>query len=177
MIDRQDVLAAIARRTNAIQEMMNFVHEHPELGHEEHECSRYLCDTLAAAGLEVERGVGGMETAFRAILRGKRPGATVGLVCLYDAVTAVRPDGRVEPVHSCGHGPIAGGVLGAALALAELRQGLAGTVVVIGCPSDEIHAPGTITRGGGKALSAEAGLRAERRVNDSHHGQPAPPEP
>jgi metal-dependent amidase/aminoacylase/carboxypeptidase family protein len=158
MIDRQDVLAAIARRTNAIQEMMNFVHEHPELGHEEHECSRCLCDTLAAAGLEVERGVGGMETAFRAILRGKRPGATVGLVCLYDAVTAVRPDGRVEPVHSCGHGPIAGGVLGAALGLAELRQGLAGTVVVIGCPSDEIHAPGTIERGGGKALSAEAGL-------------------
>ena len=29
MIDRQDVLAAIARRTNAIQETMNFVHEHP----------------------------------------------------------------------------------------------------------------------------------------------------
>ena len=31
-------------------------------------------------------------------------------------------------------------------------------MVVIGCPSDEIHAPGTIARGGGKALSAEAGL-------------------
>jgi metal-dependent amidase/aminoacylase/carboxypeptidase family protein len=31
-------------------------------------------------------------------------------------------------------------------------------VVVMGCPSDEIHAPGSIARGGGKALSAEAGL-------------------
>ncbi len=158
MIDRQDVLASIARQTNAIQATIRFVHEHPELGHEEHECSRYLCDTLAAAGLKVEPGVGGMETAFRATLRGKRPGATVGLVCLYDAVTAVRPDGRVEPVHSCGHGPIAGAVVGAALALTELREGLAGTVVVVGCPSDEIHAPGSIARGGGKALSAEAGL-------------------
>jgi metal-dependent amidase/aminoacylase/carboxypeptidase family protein len=158
MIDRQDVLAAIARQTNTMQATIQFVHEHPELGHEERECSRYLCDTLAAAGLEVERGVGGMETAFRAILRGERPGATVGLVCLYDAVTAVRPDGRVEPVHSCGHGPISGGVVGAAGALAELRQELAGTVVVMGCPSDEIHAPGSIARGGGKALSAEAGL-------------------
>ena len=28
----------------------------------------------------------------------------------------------------------------------------------MGCPSDEIHAPGSIARGGGKALSAEAGL-------------------
>lgn len=158
MIDRQDVLAAIARQTDAIRATMHFVHEHPELGHEEHACSRYLGDTLAAAGFEVEPGVGGMETAFRASLHGEGPGATVGFVCLYDAVTAVRPDGRVEPVHSCGHGPIAGAVAGAALALAELRQGLAGRLVVMGCPSDEIHAPGSIVRGGGKALSAEAGL-------------------
>ena len=28
----------------------------------------------------------------------------------------------------------------------------------MGCPADEIHAPGTIERGGGKAISAEAGL-------------------
>ena len=37
-------------------------------------------------------------------------------------------------------------------------ESLAGTLVVIGCPADEIHAPGTIERGGGKAISAEAGL-------------------
>jgi metal-dependent amidase/aminoacylase/carboxypeptidase family protein len=158
MIGSEDVLAAVARQEGVVRETVRFVHEHPELGHEEHECSRYLSETLAAAGLAVERGVGEMETAFRAALRGERPGRAVGLVCLYDAVAAVRPDGRTEPVHSCGHGPIAGGVVGAALALAELRDRLAGTVVVMGCPADEIHAPGTIARGGGKALSAEAGL-------------------
>ncbi len=158
MIDQRDILAAIARQTDVIRETMRFVHDHPELGHEEHECSRYLCDTLAAAGLDVESGVGGMETAFRASLHGERAGGTVGLVCLYDAVPAVRPDGHIEPVHSCGHGPIAGAVAGAAFALAELRERLAGTVIVMGCPSDEIHAPGSMERGGGKALSAEAGL-------------------
>jgi len=158
MIVAEDVLAAVARQEGVVRGTMRFVHEHPELGHEEHECSRYLSETLAAAGLAVERGVGEMETAFRAALRGERPGRAVGLVCLYDAVAAVRPDGRTEPVHSCGHGPIAAGVVGAALALAELRHRLAGTVVVMGCPSDEIHAPGSIAFGGGKALSAEAGL-------------------
>ena len=58
------------------------------------------------------------------------PGRTTGFVCLYDAVAAVRPDGRTEAVHSCGHGPIAGGVTGAALALSQLRESLAGAVVV-----------------------------------------------
>jgi metal-dependent amidase/aminoacylase/carboxypeptidase family protein len=158
VIDQQAILAAVARQTDAIRGAMRFVHEHPELGHEEYECSGYLCDTLSGAGLEVEPGIAGMETAFRASLRGKRAGATVGVVCLYDAVPAVRPDGKVEAVHSCGHGPISGAVVGAALALTELREELAGTVVVFGCPSDEIHAPGSIERGGGKVLSAEAGL-------------------
>ena len=119
MTDPQTVLDAVAAQTGAISEVSRFVHDHPELGHEEHECSRYLCDTLAAAGLEVERGVAGMDTAFRATLRGSRPGRTTGFVCLYDAVAAVRPDGRTEAVHSCGHGPIAGAVTGAALALSS----------------------------------------------------------
>jgi metal-dependent amidase/aminoacylase/carboxypeptidase family protein len=93
-------------------------------------------------------------------LTGARPGRSVGLVVLYDAVAAIRPDGSIEPVHSCGHGPIAGGVSAAALALAGLRDRLAGKVVVFGCPADEIHAPGTVARGSGKALSAAAGLWA-----------------
>jgi metal-dependent amidase/aminoacylase/carboxypeptidase family protein len=139
-------------------EAMRFVHSHPELGHEEHECSGFVAAALTAGGFSVVRGVGGMATAFRATLEGARTGRTVGLVCLYDAVPAVRPDGSLEAVHSCGHGPIAGGVTAAALALAGCQDELAGRIVVIGCPSDEIHAPGTAERGGGKALSAEAGL-------------------
>jgi metal-dependent amidase/aminoacylase/carboxypeptidase family protein len=158
MIAASAVLDAVARQEQAMREAIRFVHDHPELGHEEHACSSYLCDVLAASGLEVERGVAGMDTAFRATLRGGRPGRTVGFVCLYDAVAAVRPDGRTEAVHSCGHGPIAGACVAAGRALAELREELAGTVVVVGCPSDEIHAPGTIALGGGKALTAEAGL-------------------
>ncbi len=99
-----------------------------------------------------------METAFRAVLDEGRPGRSVGLVCLYDAVAAVRPDGSIDAVHSCGHGPIAGGVTAAALALADRSDAFVGRLVVVGCPADEIHAPNTALRGGGKALSAEAGL-------------------
>ena len=138
MIGVEDGLAAVDEQAQAIRETMRFIHEHPELGHEEHACATYLCEKLTAGGLEVERGVAGMATAFRATLRGAHPGRTVGFVCLYDAVAAVRPDGRTDAVHSCGHGPIAGAVAGAALALSGLRERLAGTVVVVGCPADEI---------------------------------------
>lgn len=158
MIPDAELLAGVEARRDDALGVMRFVHDHPELGHEEHECSRFLGDRLQAAGFEVERGAGGMETAFRAVLTGTAPGRTIGLVCLYDAVAAVRPDGSIEAVHSCGHGPIAGGVTAAALSLADRREDFAGRLVVVGCPADEIHAPNTALRGGGKALSAEAGL-------------------
>jgi metal-dependent amidase/aminoacylase/carboxypeptidase family protein len=158
VIRDEELLGAVDRREETGLEVMRFVHEHPELGHEERECSAFLVRTLAARGFEVEDGAGGMATAFRARLEGVRRGRTVGLVCLYDAVPAVRADGSIEPVHSCGHGPIAGGVATAALALADCRDLLAGQLVVIGCPADEIHAPGAAEHSGGKALSVEAGL-------------------
>jgi metal-dependent amidase/aminoacylase/carboxypeptidase family protein len=152
------VLAAVESKRDAALAAHRFVHEHPELAHEEHECARYLCDVLDRAGLQVDRGVAGMDTAFRATLAGARPGRSVGLVALYDAVPVFRPEGTIEPVHSCGHDAIAAGVLTTILALADLRDELPGTLVVFGCPADEIPAPLMVERGGGKAVSAAAGL-------------------
>jgi metal-dependent amidase/aminoacylase/carboxypeptidase family protein len=154
----EEVLTAVASHRSEVEAAIQFLHAHPELGHEEVECSRFLAAQLEDAGYGVEREIAGLPTAFRARLAGRSPGAAVGIVDLFDAVPAVRADGSLEPVHSCGHGPLAGGVAGAALALADLREGLAGTVEVIGCPADERHAPGTIERGGGKALTAAAGI-------------------
>jgi metal-dependent amidase/aminoacylase/carboxypeptidase family protein len=158
VIDEPKLLAALDARAQLVGDVMRFVHAHPELGHDEHACSRHLAEMLAGLGLVVEQGVGGNATAFRAVLRGAGSGRRVGLVCIYDAVPTPRADGSVEPVHSCGHGPISGGVVAAAAALCDLRGQLAGEVVIMGCPADEIHAPGTVARGGGKALSVAAGL-------------------
>jgi metal-dependent amidase/aminoacylase/carboxypeptidase family protein len=158
VIDDARMLAAVDGTTALARSVIGFVHAHPELGHEEHACASHLVEALVDAGFAAELGAGGMETAFRAVLEGERPGRTVGIVALYDAVPAVMDDGSIRPTHSCGHGPIAGSVVAAAAALAELRADLAGSIVVIGCPSDEIHAPGTVARAGGKLLSLEAGL-------------------
>ena len=149
--------AAVARNARLVRDTIRAIHAHPELPHEEHASSRHLMQTLGSLGLDVEAGLAGMETGFRATLRGASPGRTVGIVALYDAVAAVPPEGGIRAVHSCGHGPISGSVVGALAALAEHRTELSGNVMVMGCPADEIHAPATVSRGSGKALSAAAG--------------------
>jgi metal-dependent amidase/aminoacylase/carboxypeptidase family protein len=151
------IRAAVAAREPLIRETIGFIHAHPELAHAEQACAAHLGAVLSRLGLTVEPGIAGMATAFRATLRGGLPGRTVGLVAVYDAVPAVRGPGSFEPTYSCGHGPISAGVVVAVAALAAHRDQLAGSVVVMGCPADEIHAPETVARGGGKALTAAAG--------------------
>ena len=46
------------------------LHAHPEVNYQEHYAARLLSDTLERHGFAVERGVGGVETAFRGSLQG-----------------------------------------------------------------------------------------------------------
>src|SRR4051812_47331509 len=75
------------------------IHADPETAFQEHRASARLADALEAAGYTVERGVGGLPTAFRATLPGARPGPTVAIVAEYDALPDVG--------HGCGRNVIA----------------------------------------------------------------------
>ncbi|WP_291037369.1 M20/M25/M40 family metallo-hydrolase [Herbiconiux sp.] len=149
---------AVAEAETTIRGIVDFVHEHPELAHREIETSRFLVETLRDAGYAVTEGVAGMPTAFRAELGFGAPGNSVGVIAVYDAPASIDDEGQVNPIHACGHGPQAGGVLGAALALAAVKDELAGSVVIVGCPADEIHSPLTRELGSGKALTAARGV-------------------
>ena len=159
MTDDRDttIRAAVAARRDLLRTVIEAVHATPELAHEEHRTAAFLCRTLETLGCDVERGMAGMPTAFRATLRGGQPGRTVGIVANYDAVPSVPEPGAIVPIHSCGHGPNRAAVVGGGAALGADRAALRGTLVVMGCPADEIHAPATVARGGGKAISARAG--------------------
>ncbi len=143
---------AIAARADVVRRVADFVYGHPEASHAERECAAYLTALFEAEGFAVERGAGGMETAF--VARSGGEGPCVGLIAVYDAVTALDADGRQVAVHSCGHGSITGGVAGAALAAADLGR----AVAVVGLPADELHAEGVRRRGGGKERSVAAGI-------------------
>jgi amidohydrolase len=116
------------------------IHAKPELAFDEHAAAALLCDTLEKAGLVVERGAYGLETAFAADF-GARAAPRVALLAEYDALPGIG--------HACGHNLIATAAIGAGLALSRFAERLPGAVRVLGTPAEE--------RGGGKELMARAG--------------------
>jgi len=118
------------------------IHADPELLFEEYRASARLADALERGGLRVERGVGGLATAFRAELHGGDPGPTLAILAEYDALPGIG--------HACGHNIIATSALGTGLALARSGQRFPGRVLIIGTPAEE--------GGGGKILLAQAGV-------------------
>src|SRR5438477_3982786 len=111
------ILAAIDRESPALCSRARSIHQNPELRFQEHKASAWLCADLETAGIGVERGVGGMSTAFRACV-GKPGGTRVAILAEYDALPEIG--------HACGHNLIAAGALGAFLGLASVRDELAG---------------------------------------------------
>src|ERR1700720_1074019 len=75
---KKRVCAAIDRRAAELIETADWIHAHPEIGHQEVEASRRLSGLLLSAGIPVEMGTAGMATAFKAELGGLRGGRPRG---------------------------------------------------------------------------------------------------
>jgi amidohydrolase len=139
------------------QELVNIsldIHAHPELNYQEYHAAKVLADTLERYGFQVERGIGGVETAFRAIQRGGNgDGPTVALLAEYDALPGIG--------HGCGHNLIAMSNLGAGLGAKAAMNSLPGRLIVIGTPAEE--------GGGGKIRLLDAGVFRDVDVALSSH--------
>ena len=117
------------------------IHAHPELCFEERQAAAWLAECLERQlGIRVERGVGGLETAFRARVGAGSP--KIAILAEYDALPEIG--------HACGHNLIAGSAVGAFLALARQAPHLLGSVEIIGTPAEE--------GGGGKIKLMQAGV-------------------
>ena len=162
MADAKEV--ARERVTQARDELVALshrIHANPELGFEEEQACAWLCELLEGAGLQVERGVGDLPTAFAA-RAGSGPLHVV--VCAeYDALPAVG--------HACGHNVIAAMAAGAGMALARVADDAGLRVTVLGTPAEE--------GGGGKILllkrGAFDGAHAAMMVHPSPYEQPEMP--
>jgi len=137
----------VDRRANDLIAAADWIHAHPETGHQEAQAAERLTDLLRRANIPVEMGTAGMQTAFKAELPGRgdtRP--RVAILAEYDAL----PDLG----HGCGHNLIGTSAIGAGLALMEVLSELDGSVWVLGTPAEESAAPNA----GGKVHMVNAGL-------------------
>ncbi len=129
------------------------IHSHPELCFEEKHACQILCETISKAGLSVEDGAYGVETAFVARAGvggadgvGAENSPRIAVLCEYDALEGIG--------HACGHNIIGTAGVGAGLAVAALLNkhteiAKNASVAIIGTPAEE--------GGGGKVKLMENG--------------------
>lgn len=143
---KQKVCEAIDRRADALIATADWIHAHPEIGHQEVEASKRLSGMLQSDGIPVEMGTAGMATAFKAEIKGKQHGPRVAILAEYDALPGLG--------HGCGHNLIGTSAIGAGLALNEVLAELDGSIRVLGTPAEESAAPNS----GGKVHMVNAGV-------------------
>lgn len=116
------------------------IHTNPEPGFKEEKASGWLTEYLARNGFQVEKGIGGLATAFKAVYGNDKP--VIALIAEYDALPEIG--------HACGHNVIAASAVGAAIASKFIVDSCGGTVAVFGTPAEELF--------GGKVIMLKAGV-------------------
>ena len=156
-----DILAAARDLLPWMIEIRRDLHQHPELGLEEHRTSKKVQELLDDMGIEHEDGLGG--TGVLGTIRGKTEGGVVALRADLDALPiqdkkdvayASKVPGRM---HACGHDAHTTMLLGAARLLEKEKTSFAGTVKLLFQPAEE-------TVGGAK-LMIEAGALEDPPVD------------
>lgn len=141
--------------SSELEAMSDRIFDLAEISCEEFESCRILEEYLEAHGFQVEHGVGGMETAFRAIYEQGERGPSFGLLAEYDALSMG---------HGCGHQMQGPAVIGAALCIRELCGEKPYKIVVYGTPAEEAL--------GGKIIMQENGCFRDIDLALMMHGAP-----
>jgi len=136
--------AAVDAASGELLDLSHRIHKNPEPAFEEHLAAGWVAEAVERHGYAVERPVGSLKTAVRGrLIGGKGPnGPRIGILAEYDALPGLG--------HGCGHNTMAASGVGAALALAAVRDAWAGEVVFLGTPAEE--------RGSGKEVMLRDGL-------------------
>lgn len=139
-----------------LQEMSNFLFDNPEIGLKEYKALDILTEFLKEYDFKIEKGIGGLETSFRAVYENGVGGPSIGILVEYDAIEGLG--------HACGHhlqGPLG---IGVAVALKECLKDKNYKLVVYGTPAEE-----TI---GGKLVMIKNGCFQDIDVALMTHGGP-----
>jgi aminobenzoyl-glutamate utilization protein B len=136
----------LERNAGAIAILNDSIFHFAELGMQEHETAKLMCDLLAEAGFRVERGISGFASGFCATCGSGEP--VIAIHAEYDAnpdnsqmsgVAEQRPIVEGAPGHCEGHNTNGAVLVAAALAAKAAldRFALEGTLKVFGAPAEE----------------------------------------
>lgn len=153
---RESIGMFVDGQSPELWQMADDIFDRPELQFKETYASGLLADALEKRGFAVERGLGSLPTAFRAVYKVGEGGPKIGLLCEYDAL----PMG-----HGCGHHMQGPAILGAADAVKNVLTGASYTLVVYGTPAEE--------GGAGKVIMLRDGYFNDIDVALMMHGGPA----
>ncbi len=138
------VADAVQAHRDEIVALSHAIHADPEPAFEEVRSAARVARAVASHGYAVEHPAGRLTTAVRGRLAGGlgTVGPRIGVLAEYDALPGLG--------HGCGHNTMAAQGVGAAIALAAIRDSFAGEVVFLGTPAEE--------RGSGKQFMLDDGL-------------------
>ncbi len=136
--------AAVESARDEILDLSHRIHANPEPAFEEVKAAGWVAEVVGRHGYAVEHPAGTLATAVRGRITGGKgaDGPRIGILAEYDALPGLG--------HGCGHNTMAASGVGAAIALAAVRDQWAGEVVFLGTPAEE--------RGSGKAIMIRDGL-------------------
>jgi amidohydrolase len=123
-----EIIAQIDRSRDELVAMVEELYRFPETGLREYRTSARLADLLEDGGFVLERGIAGLETAFRATWGTQGPG--IAILAEMDALP--------ELGHACGHNIVAVTAVGAAMALRHCLPPALARIIVLGTPAEEL---------------------------------------
>lgn len=126
---KEELLQAVEKQRETLVSMSDTIFDHPELGFQEFYAKKTLTEYLTRCGFQVEYGVGGIDTSFRAVFQSGEGGPRIGLLCEYDALEGLG--------HACGHHMQGPAIIGAAQALKACAGDIPFRIVVYGTPAEE----------------------------------------
>lgn len=132
MMDDYEMIAEKAKSiTEELKDMSHYIHDNPELGLKEHKACNVQVELLKRYGFEVEKGMCGFDTAYKAVFSSDKKGPKIAMLSEYDALPGLG--------HACGHNLISMVSTGSGILIKDLVKKYGGAIYVIGTPAEETH--------------------------------------
>ena len=124
---------------NTIEDNLEYVfknigtmlYKNPEISEKEYKSCKLIVDFMEMEGFSVEKNFCEIETAFKAVYKGKKSGEKIAFLCEYDALPNIG--------HGCGHNLISSMSILASLGLKSVIDEIGGEIHVFGTPAEETN--------------------------------------